>query len=150
LNGLNRCRGIVASRLFRGPRQLGWPRFQIVQLSSARQTELIRNSGLKKDVRNELSGKLASASGDLQLMAGNPMFLGLLCEHMRSGQGFPRNSHTIFETYVTSRLDRDALRVEQRCQVSIPQLRQAAEAVAYCIAAGNVGLNPTRTSLAIV
>ena len=151
LNGLNRCRGIVASRLFRGPRQLGWPRFQIVPLSFARQTELVRNSGLKRDIRDDLSGKLAAAGGDLQLMASNPMFLGLLCEHMRSGHGFPSNSHTVFETYVTSRLNRDALRVQQRYQVPARQLRQAAEAVAFCISADNdLGLNPRRAHCLIL
>ncbi len=37
LHGLNQCRGVIASRVFRGPTQLGWPRFRIVPLSEARQ-----------------------------------------------------------------------------------------------------------------
>jgi hypothetical protein len=61
LSGFNLCRGVVGSRLFRGPRQLGWPRFQIAPLSGVRQAELIRKSGLPPEPRRDLKDKLAAA-----------------------------------------------------------------------------------------
>jgi hypothetical protein len=40
-------------------------------------------------------------------MTKNPMFLGLLCQHMQLGYPFPDNSHSVFEKYIEARLDRD-------------------------------------------
>src|SRR6185503_13292593 len=85
LHGLNQCRGIIASRFFHGPRQFGWPRFSILPLSSSRRTELVRKANLKPDVEMNLLGQIETAAQEVRMMASNPMFLGLLCEHMRSG-----------------------------------------------------------------
>ena len=44
---MNECRGIVASRYFRGPGGLGWPRFRILALSDEYRRKLIHQADLR-------------------------------------------------------------------------------------------------------
>ena len=44
--GMNQCRGVIASRQFRGPKHFGWPRFRILALSESRRRELVRKADL--------------------------------------------------------------------------------------------------------
>jgi hypothetical protein len=68
---------------------------------------------------------------------------------MRGGHGFPPNSHTVFETYIDLRLNRDGERIQRRYGATVPELRATAEAAAYCMAADQaLGLSPSRAALA--
>jgi predicted NACHT family NTPase len=58
LHGLNACQGVVASRYFKGPRQIGWSRFRILNLTSVRQKELIKRSELTPISEKLLLGNL--------------------------------------------------------------------------------------------
>lgn len=49
MDGLGPCRGILASREFKGPESLPWDKFRILPLSKHRQIELIDNSFLGRD-----------------------------------------------------------------------------------------------------
>ncbi|HKZ82903.1 MAG TPA: NACHT domain-containing protein [Anaerolineae bacterium] len=148
LHGMNLCRGVVASRQFRGPGQLGWPRFRILPLAEARRHELIHKADLKSELETELLGQLGIASFEVRGMASNPMFLGLICEHMRSGYAFPENVHSVFETYIGTRLTRDAERLQRRFKLEPGAVRAAAESIAFMMAANpGLGLNPSRQSL---
>lgn len=148
LHGMNKCRGIIASRQFRGPGQFGWPRFRILPLSEVRRLELIRKAGLKADTEREIIGHLGLAGNEIQSMASNPMFLGLLCEHMKVGNPFPQNAHNVFETYIESRLSRDKERLQRRFKLATADIRSAAEIIAFCMAAdAGLGLSPTRQSI---
>ena len=104
LHGMNKCRGVVASRQFRGPGQFGWPRFRIVPLSEERQLELIRKFELKSQQEREIIGQLGTTTNEIRVMASNPMFLALLCEHVKNEHPFPENAHSVFETYISTRL----------------------------------------------
>src|SRR5579871_1033800 len=42
LSGSNLCRAVIASRSFRGPETLSWPRFRILRLTDKRQRQLIK------------------------------------------------------------------------------------------------------------
>jgi hypothetical protein len=76
------------------------------------------------------------------------MFLGLLVEHVKSGDAFPDNAHAVFERYVESRLTRDADRVRRRYRLEPEHLRETAERVAFCISADSgLGLTPLRDQL---
>ncbi len=148
LHGMNKCRGIIASRQFRGPGGFGWPRFRILPLSEARRLELIRKAELKPDLEKDLMGQLGMARQEIRSMASNPMFLGLLSEHVRMGHPFPENVHSVFETYIETRLARDADRLRQRFELEPPEVRATAEGTAFCMAADpGLGLSPTRHSL---
>jgi hypothetical protein len=148
LHGLNLCRGVVASRQFRGPGQIGWPRFRILPMSESRRLELIHRVGMEPDLEADLIGQLGTARLEINIMAGNPMFLSLLCEHIRTKQPFPENVHTVFETYIQTRLTRDKERIRRRFNIGLREVRDTAEKVAFCIAANTgLGLSPTRESL---
>ncbi|MCL4265199.1 MAG: hypothetical protein KJ069_18430 [Anaerolineae bacterium] len=148
LHGLNNGRGVIASRHFRGPRQSRWARFRILPLSEERRLELIQKADLKVEIEQELIGQLGNASQEIQQMSKNPLFLGLLCEHMRDGHPFPTNTHTVFETYVTNRLTRDEIRLQKRFQLAPQEVRIAAENIAFTMAADSgLGLSPTRDNL---
>ena len=149
LHGMNRCKGIVASRLYHGPKYLSsWPRFTILALSESRKLQLIRKANLKQAIESELIGHLETASDEIQALASNPLFLNLLCEHMKGGNLFPQNTHAVFETYISDRFVRDDLRLQKRFKLDHLQLRKAAEMIAYCMAADTgLGLSPTRENL---
>ncbi len=148
LHGMNQCRGIIASRQFRGPGESNWPRFHILPLSETRRRELIEKADLEPRLEQTLVGQLGAAGQDIRLMASNPMLLGLLCEHMRSGHPFPENAHIVFETYVNTRFSRDRERLERRYNLEPAEVRATAELVAFTMSADNgLGLRPTRDSL---
>lgn len=148
LHGLNHCRGIVASRHFRGPRQTGWARFRILPLSEERRRELIEKADLESAIEQDLQGKLGNANQEIQSMSKNPLFLGLVCEHMRDGYSFPTNTHDVFETYITNRFKRDEDRLYRRFQLTPTEVRYAAENFAFAMAADDsLGLSPTRDKL---
>ncbi|HSG42058.1 MAG TPA: NACHT domain-containing protein [Anaerolineales bacterium] len=148
LHGMNLCRGIVASRQFRGPGQSGWPRFRILQLSEARRTELVRKADLGAELQTTIVGQLGIAGDEIRGMVSNPMFLGLLCEYMRAGNSFPQNTHSVFETYVETRLTRDEERLQRRFKLKPNEIRATAENVAFCMASDSgLGLTPTRDDI---
>jgi hypothetical protein len=149
LGGMNRCRGVLASRAFRGPRQLGWPRFRILPLTCVQRTTLIRRVGLRYAVSRELSQQLAAAGDDVKLMSANPMFLALLAERAKSGRPFPSNVRDVYETYIDTRLERDEDRLMRRFGLGAAEVRSGAEQVAFAMAADEgLGLSPSRAALA--
>lgn len=146
--GINTCRGVIASRQFRGPKQFGWPHFHILALSEDRQLELIRKMDFERKVQNEFIGQLNTTAQEIRFMASNPLFLVLLCEHVKSGHIFPMNTHSVFETYVETRLKRDEIRLQKRFDLSISELRIGAETIAFCMASDlGIGLSPTRDAI---
>ena len=147
LNGFNQCRGIIASRQFRGPKHLGWPLFRILPLDS-RRWELIRKAELDPPIEKELNVRLRVATQEIEEMTKNPMFLGILCENMRAGNDFPNNTHGVFESYLETRLARDASRLQKRFQLQPADVRMAAERIAFCMSIDTeLGLSPTRDKI---
>jgi hypothetical protein len=149
LTSMNACRGVVASRYFRGPGALGWPRFRILALSDEYRRRLIRRADLPIHIERELIGRLELADPALAVTSRNPMLLGLLCQHMAKGNPFPDNTHVVFENYVDTRLRRDEDKLIRRYSVGSVQVREAAELAAFCMAYHpTLGLSPTRSALA--
>lgn len=150
LHGMNRCRGIVASREYKGPRFLGWPKFRILPLSLNRKMELIRRTGMKLEVQKSILHGISQAPTDFRQLTGNAMFLNLLCEFMNKKEipEFPRHTHPIFNDYVWKRLQHDQDRLQQRFAKTPQQVREAAEKLAYCMTADTgIGLSPTLEQL---
>ncbi|MEL6555770.1 MAG: NACHT domain-containing protein [Cyanobacteria bacterium J06621_11] len=147
LGGFNQCRGIIASRQFRGPKYLGWARFRILPLEDRRLT-LIRKAELPPKTEKSLIGQLKKAPSELQDMTKNPMFLGILCENIRDGSPFPENTHDIFEIYLNKRLTRDKERLQKRFGLDPAKVRLAAEKIAFCMLTDrDLGLSPTREAI---
>ncbi len=148
LSGFNQCRGIVASRAYRGPRHVVWPKFRILPLTENRREQLVQRSKLSVEQKMMLIGQLATATSDLRAMASNPMFLSLVCDRKRDGLELPENAHSVFETYVSTRLARDEQRLAMRFKIGLERLREVAEAAAFTMTADrDLGLSPQREKL---
>lgn len=114
----------------------------------SRRWELIRKADLDPRIEKELSGRLRVAAQEIQEMTKNPMFLGILCEDMRDGNDFPKNSHGVFENYLKTRLTRDAERLQKRFHLQPAEVRAAAERIAFCMSIDSgVGLSPARDKI---
>jgi hypothetical protein len=148
LHGMNKCRGIVASRYFRGPDQAGFHHFRILPLTEERKLRLIRKAFLPVKLEQELLGELGVARYEIREMTKNPMFLSLLCQHMEVGNPFPKNPHSVFESYIDARLKYDAPRLQRRFNLTPDRLRRTAESVAFAMSSDNeIGLSPNRERL---
>ncbi len=148
LGGMNHCRGVVASRHFRGPGGMAWPRFRILRLSDSYRRNLIKRADLPLALERLLVGRLELAPQEIVVMAANPLFLGLLCEYVRTTALFPDNTHMVFETYISSRLRRDADKVQRRFGVDVVDVRHAAEMIAFAMASvPRLGLSVKRQEL---
>jgi hypothetical protein len=150
LHGMNNCRGIVASREYKGPRFLGWPKFRILPLALDRKVQLIKRTGLSINSRSIIVDGISQPATDFKSLTGNPMFLNLLCEYMRKSEApeFPKHTHNVFNDYVWKRLTRDEERLKQRFSKTPAEIRVAAERLAYCMTADTgIGLSPTLEQL---
>jgi hypothetical protein len=148
LHGMNKSRGIIASREFRGPRTFAWPTFRIVPLSDKQKRELVRRADLSPTAEGILLAELPSAESGIQQFSSNPLFLGLLCEYLRYSNAFPSSSHSVFETYVHTRFERDSNYLKTRFQLEPERVRHIAEQLAFCMAAEpGLGLAPSPAAL---
>jgi hypothetical protein len=148
LGGFNRCRGVVASRYFRGPGGLGWPRFLILALSDRYRRKLVDRFELPTAIERSLIGEIELRDSELSAMTRNPMFLSLLCDYMKKGRSFPDNIHAVFESYVSTRFKRDADKFQKHFHLSAEAVRDAAECAAFCMASrAGLGLSPSSDAL---
>lgn len=148
VSGMRRTRAVLASRAFRGPGSLPWPRFRILPLSDRRRAELVRRARRERRIESTLLGQLSTASSSFGDLVRNPLFLGLVVEQASAGDPFPDTPHVVFERYVVRRLERDAAAVVERFGVSAAEVRAVAERVAYCMSAdAAVGLSATRDAV---
>jgi hypothetical protein len=148
LGGFNRCRGIIASRQFRGPRRLDWPRFRVLALTQRRRADLVGRAGLATDAENQLLAQVERGTESIRVMASNPMFLGLLIDYVKAEKRPPETAHIVFERYIQRRLDRDSDKLQRKYALAPSQLRAVAEAAAFCMAADPaLGLTPSRKDL---
>lgn len=148
LGGMNNCRGVIASRHYRGPKQFSWTRFRVLPLKKNRQETLIHKSQLSEDMAANLIAHIRNARSDMQSMASNPLFLSLLCEYAQRTKVFPLNIHAVYEEYIGNRLERDRHRLHERFGLTPLEVRGAAEKLAFVMMADEqLGLSPTRAIL---
>jgi len=148
LTGMRKCRGVVASRRFRAPRQVGWPSWTLVPLSEKRRRLLIKRARLGRAKQALLWRELPATDETLGSLPANPMFLGLLCEYIRTRDRLPPTTHDVFEQYMRQRLGRDAERLRERYGVEVSALRDGAQWIAYCmVTASGLGLTPARAEV---
>lgn len=146
--GMGSSRGIIASREFRGPRAMGWPRFRVMPLTRKRRAALIKRADLDDEAENMLLHDLGAMELDVQQLADNPLFLSLLCEYVRDERSMPESTHAVMETYVRSRLSRDRERIESRFAVAIDATRAFAEEMAFqMLSTPELGLSASRTRI---
>ncbi len=141
------CRGVIASRQFRAPRGGNWPIFTIQPLNEARKRTLIGKYLAGTGKSSMLLDGLHEAGAGIVEMATNPFLLRLLCEYVETNPMLPSAPHSVFEDYVTKRLDSVDQEDEDQSdfvQLDGPDLRPFAEALAFAMTARNeLGLEPT-------
>jgi NACHT domain len=148
LTSMNDCRGIIASRDFRGPKRISWPRFRVQRLTGKQRRELIEKLDLPAVVEQRILSGLVDASAGVRQLAENPLFLALLCEYQRDMPEFPSSSHVVFENYVAKRFRDDSSRLSARFGLTSAQVRVVAEQAAFCMSAqADLGLSPRRVAL---
>ena len=148
LHGLNKCRGIIASREYKGPNLLGWPKFRILPLSENRQQVLVRQFDLSKELEAQIIGNLGVSTQNIRQMSSNPMFLSLLCDYVKSNASFPEHDYTVYEEFIRNRFSRDKERLQRRYRLLPEQVRYAAEIIAFCMMADSeLGLSPSREEI---
>ena len=148
LTGMSACRGVIATREFRGPKQISWPRFRVLRLTDKQRRDLIEKLDLSRDAERRLLAGLAIADPAVRALADNPLFLALLCEYQRSEEQLPDSSHVVFENYVAKRFHDDSRRLMNRFGMPPSSVRLVAEQAAYCMAAQpGLGLSPARSVL---
>jgi len=148
LSVAGRCRGILASRHYRGPRAAGWNTFRILPLSPRRQQDLIRKAAQDHALSRRIEAELAAAGPDIQAIARNPMLLGIVCEQVSSSGQSPRNAFDLMSRYIGDRFLRDSVRVETRYSLTSEEVHRHAQAAAFAMAADrDLGLSPGRGQL---
>jgi hypothetical protein len=149
-SGMNQCRGVVASRYFRGPAKFGWPQFRVLPLSNRRRRQLIRRSRIDTQDQSLLLGGLLNAAPSIQQHSYNPMFVALLCDYVNTHHEFPTTSFFVYESYISTRIARDAVRLQLAFGMSSHDLMRAAEAIAFCMTADDrLGLSPSEIDLRV-
>ena len=148
LTGMNACRGVIASRDFRGPKTINWPRFRVLRLTGKQRRDLIQKLDLPADTEQRMLSGLVTADMGVRQLADNPLFLALLCEYQRDMTEFPQSSHVVFENYVAKRFQDDGNRLVGRFGLTSDAVRTIAEQSAYCMSAEpGLGLSPRREAL---
>ena len=81
-------------------------------------------------------------------MSQNPLFLSLLCTYQIEHHSFPPSSHGVFESFISSRLARDAEWLESYLSVTTKDVRRLAEEIAFAMTAEiALGLSPPKERL---
>jgi hypothetical protein len=145
---LSRCRGVIASREFRGPAGSRSPSLRILPLSPQRMRSLVEGFGLAGIEADLVFDGLTKADPKTQELSRNPQFLSLLCAYVADRHMFPPTPHSVFDDYVTKRLSRDEQHMVKRFALTPDRLRRIAEELAFCMTAEHgVGLEPRREKL---
>jgi hypothetical protein len=104
LDGMGNCRGVLASREYKGPEALPWKKFRVLPLNSDRQIALIKNSFLENAQMDMIQKYLAS---DRSKVGHNPLFLSLLCRFIRDVGKVPANDHELLSSHLHRLVNRD-------------------------------------------
>jgi phage terminase Nu1 subunit (DNA packaging protein) len=134
--GATQSVALVASRDFHGiDRRVASKTFRILKLSKERQAEQVRRAYLARESENTLLTGIQDPPLGMEELVVNPMWLGLIISHVRSGQTFPRSARSVFDAYITAQLTAGIQRVPELQGGHIDELKRQIEAVAFCMTA---------------
>ena len=141
LEGMGECKGILASREFKGPEALPWKKLRILPLSGTKQDELIQNSFLNSQQMSLVRLHLATSDNSI---GATPLFLTLLCRYIRDEQRAPKNDHDILLQHVERLARREPEYLRRKYKLSAEELVNGAERLAQLFAEDeNLSLAPT-------
>nr|VUD33826.1 Predicted NTPase (NACHT family) [Raoultella sp. NCTC 9187] len=131
LEGMGECKGILASREFKGPEALPWKKLRILPLSGDKQDELIRNSFLKEEHMDLVRQHLASSHRSI---GSTPLFLTLLCRYVRDEKHAPGNDHDILLQHIERLAKREPEYLFRKYKLNPEELIVGAERLARLFA----------------
>lgn len=141
MDGLGSCRGVLASREYKSPGTLAWPKLKILQLSEAKQEELVRRTFLTEEQKTIALRAISTSSSSVYK---NPLFLTLLCRYVKENSSQPKNEHHLLHGHVKSLASRDTAYVTEKWGFSPSQLLAGASLLARLFATQpELGLAPT-------
>ncbi|MEF9418381.1 NACHT domain-containing protein [Xanthomonas citri] len=148
MDGLGGCRGVLASREYKSPKALAWPKLRILPLNEGLQEKLINNTFLSKE--QKLTA-LRTLSTSRSATYRNPLFLTLLCRYVREHNSGPKNEHQLLYRHVESLCERDEEYVVSRWELSPELMKQGAAELAIVFAlAPDIGLSPSVEELSVL
>ncbi|RWX43001.1 NACHT domain-containing protein [Candidatus Electrothrix aarhusensis] len=146
LAGMSSCRGVVASREFKGPETLPWQKFRILPLNSQKKEELIGNSFLKPQQKEIVRRHLATNESSIH---NNPLFLTLLCRYVKEENAAPINDHDLLSRHIERLAYRDPDYTKKRYALTPEQLLQGATKLAVLFAENTeLSLAPSQDEIA--
>lgn len=146
LEGMSSCRGVLASREFKGPNALSWQKMRILPLGEDKQEQLIENSFLESTQKAIVHLHMASNSSSLR---NNPLFLTLLCRYVKDHNRPPINDHDLLSGHIDRLARRDEDYVWRKYSLTPDQLIEGAIKIAVLFAENrNLSLAPTQTEIA--
>ncbi|WP_157198154.1 NACHT domain-containing NTPase [Methylomonas sp. DH-1] len=146
LEGMSSCRGVLASREFKGPNALSWQKIRILPLSEDRQEQLIENSFLEPNQKSIVHLHMASNKSSLR---NNPLFLTLLCRYVKDNNQPPINDHDLLSGHIDRLARRDEDYIQRKYGLTSGQLIEGAIKIAVLFAENkNLSLAPTQTEIA--
>jgi hypothetical protein len=104
MDGMGSCKGVLASREYKGPEALPWKQLRILTLDAKHKDELIENTSLDSEQKNQVRRHL---SGTENAIFGNPLFLSLLCRHIKKIGEAPTNDLDLLGSHIRSLAERD-------------------------------------------
>ncbi len=131
LEGMGECKGILASREFKGPEALPWTKLRILPLSGEKQDELIHNSFIDTQHMSLVRQHLARSHSSI---GSTPLFLTLLCRYVRDEHQAPKNDHDILLQHVERLARREPEYLLRKYKLSPEQLIIGAERLARLFA----------------
>lgn len=141
LEGMGECKGILASREFKGPEALPWKKVRILPLSGEKQDELIINSFMSKMNMNLVRNHLANAQSSI---GSTPLFLTLLCRYVKDEGRAPTSDHDILLQHIERLAKREPEYLKKKYNLTPDELIYGAERLARLFAEDdNLSLAPS-------
>jgi hypothetical protein len=131
LEGMGECKGILASREFKGPEALPWKKLRVLPLSGEKQDELIQNSFLAGQQMSLVRQHLANSDSSI---GATPLFLTLLCRFVRDEGRAPTNDHDILLQHIERLARREPEYLKRKYSLTAEGLVSGAERLAQLFA----------------
>ncbi|MBS4099234.1 MAG: NACHT domain-containing protein, partial [Sulfuricella sp.] len=131
MDGMGTCRGVLASREYKGPEALPWQKLRILQLNQQRQDELIDNTYLNNQNKRLVRQHLATVGGGI---FGNPLFMSLLCRYIGDTQECPSNDYDLLLRHIERLAHRDPGYIQKQYGLTEMQLLEGATQLAVLFA----------------
>ena len=141
LDGMGDCKGLLASRLFKCPKDMPWPRLTIMPLNRKKQEELVRNTFLSLDQKRVVERYLAL---DDSVLCSNPLFLALTCRYVKEHNSAPASDQRLIIKHIIRLASRQPDYMLRSYALSPDQLLEGAMQVAALFAENqSLSLSPT-------